>query len=247
MTRGAERLDSGPLSDEELDELDQFLLDAEGIDESMGVSTLDGFLTAIVAGPVAVMPSQWLPWVWDQERGQDSPLWHDVAEASRIYSLVMRHMNDIAQVLRDVPDQYEPLIMENVSGPEPVAVIDEWCFGFMKGISLTPEAWKPLLDTHPEWFETLSLYGTWEGFERLQQLDLSLAEHHRRAGALASTVQQIYQDGIARRTERRQRSRNEEVQHRQPFRKEAKIGRNAPCPCGSGRKYKQCHGASVLH
>jgi len=43
MTRGAERLDSGPLSDEELDELGQFLLDAEGIDESMGVSTLDGF------------------------------------------------------------------------------------------------------------------------------------------------------------------------------------------------------------
>jgi preprotein translocase subunit SecA len=25
-------------------------------------------------------------------------------------------------------------------------------------------------------------------------------------------------------------------------RKEAKIGRNAPCPCGSGKKYKQCHG-----
>ena len=22
-----------------------------------------------------------------------------------------------------------------------------------------------------------------------------------------------------------------------------KIGRNAPCPCGSGKKYKQCHGA----
>ena len=25
-------------------------------------------------------------------------------------------------------------------------------------------------------------------------------------------------------------------------RSEAKVGRNAPCPCGSGRKYKQCHG-----
>jgi preprotein translocase subunit SecA len=21
-----------------------------------------------------------------------------------------------------------------------------------------------------------------------------------------------------------------------------KVGRNDPCPCGSGRKYKQCHG-----
>ncbi|MDY6954197.1 MAG: SEC-C metal-binding domain-containing protein [Thermodesulfobacteriota bacterium] len=25
-------------------------------------------------------------------------------------------------------------------------------------------------------------------------------------------------------------------------RKEKKIGRNAPCPCGSGKKYKKCCG-----
>jgi preprotein translocase subunit SecA len=28
----------------------------------------------------------------------------------------------------------------------------------------------------------------------------------------------------------------------QPVRVEQKIGRNDPCPCGSGKKYKQCHG-----
>jgi len=28
-----------------------------------------------------------------------------------------------------------------------------------------------------------------------------------------------------------------------PFKREvAKVGRNDPCPCGSGKKYKQCHG-----
>ena len=27
-----------------------------------------------------------------------------------------------------------------------------------------------------------------------------------------------------------------------PVRVEPKIGRNDPCPCGSGKKYKQCHG-----
>ncbi|MCH8967617.1 MAG: SEC-C domain-containing protein [Planctomycetes bacterium] len=25
-------------------------------------------------------------------------------------------------------------------------------------------------------------------------------------------------------------------------REEVKVGRNQPCPCGSGKKYKQCHG-----
>jgi preprotein translocase subunit SecA len=28
----------------------------------------------------------------------------------------------------------------------------------------------------------------------------------------------------------------------EPIRVEPKIGRNDPCPCGSGKKYKQCHG-----
>ena len=28
----------------------------------------------------------------------------------------------------------------------------------------------------------------------------------------------------------------------EPFRAEKKVGRNDPCPCGSGKKYKNCHG-----
>jgi hypothetical protein len=32
--------------------------------------------------------------------------------------------------------------------------------------------------------------------------------------------------------------------NRQPiYRTEPKIGRNDPCPCGSGKKHKKCHGA----
>jgi preprotein translocase subunit SecA len=30
-----------------------------------------------------------------------------------------------------------------------------------------------------------------------------------------------------------------------PQAKSDKVGRNAPCPCGSGRKYKKCHGATT--
>ncbi len=36
---------------------------------------------------------------------------------------------------------------------------------------------------------------------------------------------------------------NVEAEKNQPFvRNDEKIGRNQPCPCGSGKKYKQCHG-----
>jgi preprotein translocase subunit SecA len=37
-----------------------------------------------------------------------------------------------------------------------------------------------------------------------------------------------------------------EIQKTQPIRIENKIGRNDPCPCGSGKKYKHCHGANVM-
>jgi len=32
----------------------------------------------------------------------------------------------------------------------------------------------------------------------------------------------------------------------QPVRVEKKVGRNELCPCGSGKKYKNCHGAQSM-
>jgi preprotein translocase subunit SecA len=34
----------------------------------------------------------------------------------------------------------------------------------------------------------------------------------------------------------------EEAKKAQPARAATKVGRNEPCPCGSGKKYKHCHG-----
>lgn len=38
---------------------------------------------------------------------------------------------------------------------------------------------------------------------------------------------------------------SEKKQKAQPVRVEKKVGRNEPCPCGSGKKYKNCHGKGV--
>jgi preprotein translocase subunit SecA len=32
----------------------------------------------------------------------------------------------------------------------------------------------------------------------------------------------------------------------EPVRVEKRVGRNDPCPCGSGKKYKQCHGKGLV-
>ena len=36
-----------------------------------------------------------------------------------------------------------------------------------------------------------------------------------------------------------------EPQKQMPVKVDPKIGRNDPCPCGSGKKYKACHGAGL--
>jgi preprotein translocase, SecA subunit len=37
-----------------------------------------------------------------------------------------------------------------------------------------------------------------------------------------------------------------EPQHTQPIRVEKRVGRNDPCPCGSGKKFKSCHGKDLV-
>jgi preprotein translocase subunit SecA len=59
---------------------------------------------------------------------------------------------------------------------------------------------------------------------------------------------------VAREIERRQQRQQRDLQYQtgpaqaeapKPVRAGAKVGRNDPCPCGSGKKYKKCHGSST--
>ncbi len=51
----------------------------------------------------------------------------------------------------------------------------------------------------------------------------------------------------ARRFEQLQSNRDESSAGPSPVRKaEKKVGRNDPCPCGSGKKYKKCHGMAAV-
>ena len=47
------------------------------------------------------------------------------------------------------------------------------------------------------------------------------------------------------RTDALQASANSQEKSREPVRVEKKVGRNDACPCGSGKKYKNCHGKNL--
>ena len=241
-------LSQGPLTDDEIKEIDQFLLDAEGIEESMDISTLDGFLTAIVCGPKTIMPGEWMRWVWDMERGEDAPEFKDLSQAQRILGFLIRHMNDIAQSLTREPEQYEPLLMENPNGGDPIPILDEWCSGFMKGVQLDSEGWLPVIAGKPDWMSTILLYGTEEGWDTLKKKNLSLDEHKVLAEGLAGTVREIHALWLEQRGKQIAEGNLPNIVRREPVRNSTKVGRNDPCPCGSGKKFKQCHGSpSRLH
>src|SRR5258707_1153841 len=72
------------------------------------------------------------------------------------------------------------------------------------------------------------------------------------AAARANEPQHL--PAVAREIERRQQRQQKDLQYQtgpaqaeapKPVRAGAKVGRNDPCPCGSGKKYKKCHGANA--
>jgi uncharacterized protein len=223
-----------PLGEAELDELDEYLLSLDEFDDSMDISMLDGFFTAIVSGQRLIPPSEWMPWVWDAGKGEQEPAFESEAQAGRILGLMMGHMNSIVTTLMQAPDQFEPLLMENPNDGDPIPIIDEWCVGFVTAMGLDEKGWASVPPAMGERLDKIRLYGSSQGWKRLEQMDLSLDEHRAIADGLAETVRQVHAYFLEQRS----------GPARGPARKPDTVGRNEPCPCGSGKKYKRCHGSA---
>jgi uncharacterized protein len=225
-----------PLSDEELDRLDDFLLEridedaaTDGRDEGViGVSELDGFLTAIVSGPVTVLPSRWLPVLY----GDFPPVWKQTEEAEKVLSLLLRHMNDIAFWLLEEPEAFEPLYLENTASEKPVIVVDEWCEGYMRGVGITFDEWI----LAPEIADLLEPIRAFTGETNWLAHRVDRAETDKLRDAIVPNVTAIHAHWLS--------LRESAIAPLVPFRREApRVGRNDPCTCGSGRKHKKCCGA----
>jgi preprotein translocase subunit SecA len=74
------------------------------------------------------------------------------------------------------------------------------------------------------------------------------------ASAAARAGEPQHLPAVAREIERRQQRQQRDLQYQtgpaqaeppKPVRAGAKVGRNDPCPCGSGKKYKKCHGGNA--
>jgi uncharacterized protein len=75
-----------PLTEAELDELDQFLMSNITSDETMWLDTLNGYLTAIAIGPKTLAFDQWFSRIWGPDE-EDMPAFESQDAAQRIINL----------------------------------------------------------------------------------------------------------------------------------------------------------------
>jgi len=228
----------GIITDSELNELQDFL-DSDTVPEgSMILDTLDGFLTALVIGPVSVPIKRWMPLVWDMLDGHKTPAFESLDQAKRMTKLILKMKESITFLFSSSPDLYCPLCMEIELESDEMYnnLVKLWATGFVMGIYCNENNWKPLLDRK-------------EVFEELLMPIFLLSPFSNDTPPLPTKTANVIRELIPeyvkeiRKFWLPQRQREQAKEKGVVIADEAEqTGRNEPCPCGSGKKFKKCCG-----
>jgi uncharacterized protein len=207
-----------------LQELDEFLTSDGAPDRSMALSNLDGFLTAVAIGPDRIKPSEWLPRIW----GDEAPEFLSEEEANRVIGTILGRYNQIITQLRDDPGRYQPLIRQNEHGQ---VIARDWVAGFMDGVALRFHGWQALLKSkeYRNDFAPIAVHLT------DAQGNSPLNPEEENVKALIEQAAELIPAAV--------RSIDRFFKQTRPFFEGGtKVGRNDPCFCGSGKKFKKCCG-----
>jgi uncharacterized protein len=227
-----------PLTDAELDHLSA-ILEQLGNKHSMNLEQLDGFLAALICGPELVPPSKYLPKICG-----DRTVFEDTSSAQEFLSLIMRHWNAISDALNS-GDVYLPLLLEDENGNTPA---NDWANGFLRGMELGREDWALLSNDEDYGGSLIPIFALANEHNpdptmRSYKDPISTELRETLIVSVAAGTTQIYRYFKAQRL-----LDNDPLGNMPDFlRTTPKIGRNDPCPCGSGKKFKQCCGKIMLH
>jgi uncharacterized protein len=241
-SRGALAAADVDLSQEEIGELDALLAAIPEPLEPLDAVMLDGFLCGVVVQPRLVEVDAWLPYVFDaggHRWGEAEP----GGEQRRARALVLRRLAALNRSLAERGD-FDPLLLEPSpndadeqarAAADPVgAMLSPWVAGFAQAIELLPALVE--LDD-PQVRAVLARIVAFAP-AAADESDASApprpnATLEQAIEAIVAGVAELYELTLA------QRYRVEAVRHVAP-----KVGRNDACPCGSGKKFKHCHGAA---
>jgi len=225
-----------PLSEPELDRLDEFLRGHKS-GKAMNIEEVDGFFCALIAGPEIVMPSEYLSEVFGSETSETLGF-NTVPEADEILGLLIRHWNEIAKSLSK-REAYLPLLLEDENG---LVHGNDWARGFIRGTRLRQEGWADLLndDDHSGcMIPMLMLCHEHDEDPAMRPGPISPKQREKLIMSMAAGLVGAY-------VYFREPAHPRSITPREPQQFRVKIGRNDLCPCGSGKKYKRCCGGMTV-
>ncbi|HFC8494291.1 TPA: YecA family protein [Neisseria subflava] len=202
------------------------LLDAKSeAHNTMRCDEVQGFMMALLSGPDALNPTNWLPEILGEES------LFDAKERTEIERLVMAMAADMRMKLNEkiLPDLW--FYEDEAGNPD----FYTWCNAYLYALDIVPTDWFEAVDQ--EEFEDLfypimALGGIYDDEENGEViLHLNEKELTQLESDLPHVLLDIYWYWQAI------------INKPQTVRREGeKVGRNDPCPCDSGKKYKACCG-----
>jgi uncharacterized protein len=90
--------------------------------------------------------------------------------------------------LQDDPEAFTALFYEGEFEGQTITVVEEWCFGFMRGVRLGE--WAALPEEAQRWLDSIALHGDEANFPRLEQM--SLEQHQQSIEAIEPAVRALY-------------------------------------------------------
>ena len=233
------------LTDAEINEIDELLAAVPAPFETVDAVILDGYLAGVLVQPVLLQPEDWLPPIFGTEGMPEPGIagWSQ-AQHDRLVSLITRRKDEILRgILEDGWfDPIVPMIEDDdgkpVEGKDALEGIGYWAAGFEWALANFPQLEEAALSGVPDLLDSIWRHLP-EQDETQQAMTKALDEEHplknldEAIEALVFDVVDLAQIGLA------ESHKVETVVREHP-----KLGRNDPCHCGSGKKYKNCHGAN---
>ena len=247
-------------SDAEIEQLNALCERLGGFDDRISLEWLDGWFAVLVAGPRTVMPSEWLPAVFGDAFGR---AFADPEDVQQAMGALMARWNVVAdqlypEALYDDPEalRLAPLLAdwseEAVAGLREQRALDAqqlallprtgevWAIGVLDAIEHFSADWcepAPADDDADVYFDALA------SIEALVLDEAALAQYLAEVAAGQALQRDDLVDEACWALQDLRLYWLDHQPKQVPLRAAPVPGRNDPCPCGSGRKYKRCHGA----
>jgi uncharacterized protein len=198
------------------------------VEQPMLLTELDGFLTGLLVSPQAAPANEWMEIIWGPET-EGVPPFEDPLDVQWFASAVVARQSEIARDL--ARGKFQPIL--DVDERDRELLWEDWVGGFAEAVALRPDAWSALANDKllsQPWSRLDALIKVARDESDLDSVGIAALQDHV-VSDLTDAVLRLYAvSDLPLSTASR-------VPNKMMA---AKIGRNDPCPCGSGKKHKRC-------